>query len=265
MDRQRDGQRRRPLRVHPHVSRRRQQQPAALHRSRRPPARRTITAPIKPIVETLDAEYTPIGNYQSRVYVRSRQGRAEPPHHRDRSRTRRARRRGRSWCPSSRTRSRTRALVGGRIVVHSLVDVQSRLQLFALDGTPRSGDSRCRASARSPNSTGAPDDYDVWFTFSSPLVAGHGVSLRSRIAVADAVRGAAAADRRVAVRDARDVRDLEGRHARAVLPDQQERAAAGRPQPDDALRIRRLLDQRAARLSLRCAGVARAGRRVRHR
>ena len=35
------------------------------------PGQPKITAPIKPIVETLDAEYTPIGNYQTRVYLRS--------------------------------------------------------------------------------------------------------------------------------------------------------------------------------------------------
>ena len=30
-----------------------------------------ITSPIIPVVETLDAEYTPIGNYRSRIYLRS--------------------------------------------------------------------------------------------------------------------------------------------------------------------------------------------------
>ena len=59
------------------------------------------------------------------------------------------------------------AVIGGRIVAQYLVDVQSRLLIFALDGTaqgevplPGVGTVRRSADARIA---------DVWFAFSSPL------------------------------------------------------------------------------------------------
>ena len=184
LDRQRDGQRRRPLRFHPHLPRRRQQQPAALHRSRRP-GEPKITAPIKPIVETIDAEFTPIGNYQTRVYLRSDK---DAPNRRiiaiDLEHVERD-----GWkvvVPEQPHAIENAALIGGRLVVHSLVDVQSRIQLFALDGT-HEGEFRCPASAPSPISTAAPDATIVWFTFSSPLapptVYRYDLESRLRIAV----------------------------------------------------------------------------------
>lgn len=130
------------------------------------PAHPAITAPIKPIVETLDAEYTPIGNYQTRVYLRSDKDApnrriiaidlenidgaskvvvAEQPHAIENA-----------------------ALVGGRIVIHSLVDVQSRIQVYGLDGT-HERDVPLPGVGAVSDLYGRSDEYDVWFTFSSPL------------------------------------------------------------------------------------------------
>ena len=132
---------------------------------------------------------------------------------------------GRSWFPSSRTRSKTPRSSAAASSIHSLVDVQSRIQLFGLDGAlegdiPLPGVGAVSASVRTIGSVRRLVHVQL------AAVAGDGLSLRPRVAIAHGVRGAAAADRRVAVRDARDVCDVEGRHARAVLPDEQEGPAA---------------------------------------
>jgi len=131
------------------------------------PGQPNITAPIKPIVETLDAEFTPIGNYQTRVYLRSDKGapnrrliaidleHVEPD----------------GWkvvVPEQAHAIENAALVGGRLVIHSLVDVQSRIQLFALDGT-HEADVPLPGVGAVTDLYGRTSDSDLWFTFSSPL------------------------------------------------------------------------------------------------
>src|SRR6185436_1797387 len=51
---------------------------------------------------------------------------------------------------------------------HSLVDVQSRIQLFALDGT-HEADVPLPGVGAVTDLYGRTSDYDLWFTFSSPL------------------------------------------------------------------------------------------------
>jgi prolyl oligopeptidase len=148
------------------------------------PASPSITAPIKPIVETLDAEYTPLGNYHTRVYLRSDKN---APNRRiiaidlenpDPS----------AWkvvVPEQPHAIEDAALVGGRIVIHSLADVQSRIQLFSLDGAVQDDIPLPGVGAVS-DLYGRADQYDVWFTFSSPLSAAtvyrYDVESRSRMA-----------------------------------------------------------------------------------
>lgn len=148
------------------------------------PARPKITAPIKPIVETLDAEFTPIGNYHTRVYLRSDK---DAPNRRiiaidleniDSG----------AWkivVPEQRHAIENAALVGGRIVVHSLVDVQSRIQAFSLDGALE-GDIPLPGVGAVSAMYGRSDACDVWFTFSSPLspatVYRYDLDARSRVA-----------------------------------------------------------------------------------
>src|SRR5262249_3888920 len=61
------------------------------------------------------------------------------------------------------------ALIGGRIVAQYLVDVQSRLELFDLDGTPR-GDISLPGTGTVGAIRGREDAPDVWYSFSSPLI-----------------------------------------------------------------------------------------------
>ena len=126
-----------------------------------------ITAPIKPIVETLDAEYTPIGNYHTRVYLRSDK---DAPNRRiiaiDLENTNPD-----AWkvvVPEQPHAIENAVLVGGRVVVHSLVDVQSRIQLFGLDGAIE-GDIPLPGVGAVSDLYGRSELFDVWFTFSSPL------------------------------------------------------------------------------------------------
>jgi prolyl oligopeptidase len=146
------------------------------------PGRPVITAPIKPIVETIDAEFTPIGNYQTRVYLRSDK---DAPNRRiiaiDLEHVEPDR-----WkvvVPEQPHAIENAALVGGRLVVHSLVDVQSRIQLFALDGT-HEADVPLPGVGAVTDLYGRGDEYDLWFTFSSPLapptVYRYDLELRSR-------------------------------------------------------------------------------------
>jgi prolyl oligopeptidase len=127
-----------------------------------------LTGPIVPVVETLDAEYTPIGNYQSRVYVRTDHEAPnrkilaidledpEPP----------------AWkvvvAESSRPIEHA-SLAGGRIVVHYLADVQSELRLHGLDGA-RLGYLPLPSPGVVSELYGRADLYEAWCSFSSPLV-----------------------------------------------------------------------------------------------
>lgn len=127
-----------------------------------------VGARIVPIVETLDAEFAPIGNYASRLYLRSDK---DAPKRRiiaidlenpDPD----------AWkvvVPEQPHAIEHAALIGGRIIAHCLVDVQSRLQVFALDGS-RQGEIGLPGIGAVSELYGRADHYDVWFLFSSPLI-----------------------------------------------------------------------------------------------
>jgi prolyl oligopeptidase len=126
-----------------------------------------VMAGVRPLIETLDAEYAPIGNYQSRVYLRSDKNAPqrriiaidledpepsqwkvvvhEQPHAIEHA-----------------------AVIGGRIVVHCLADVQSRVLLFGLDGAALGEVSLPGVGAVS-EIYGRSDHYEIWFSFSAPL------------------------------------------------------------------------------------------------
>jgi prolyl oligopeptidase len=126
-----------------------------------------VAAGIKPIIETLDAEYTPIGNLQSRLYLRcdkhapNRKVIAIDLENTDPE----------AWktvVPEQPHAIENAALIGGRIVLHCLVDVQSRLKLFTLDGHP-DGEIGLPGIGAISELYGRSDHYDVWILFSSPL------------------------------------------------------------------------------------------------
>jgi prolyl oligopeptidase len=126
-----------------------------------------LSSLIRPIVETLDAEFAPIGNYGSRVYVRSDNNAPnrcviaidlEDP---DQG----------SWkvvVPEQAEPIEHARVVGGRIVVHQLVDVQSRLRLIGLDGQ-LSSEIALPAVGSIAEIDGHADRFELWFVFSSPL------------------------------------------------------------------------------------------------
>ena len=131
------------------------------------PAAPNLSGAINPVIETLDAEYAPIGNYGSRLYLRSDK---DAPKRRviaiDLENPDPAR-----WkivVPERTDAIEAASLAGGRIVVHYLVDVQSRLHLFALDGSAQGEIALPGVGAVSEIYARA-DQYDVWFSFSSPL------------------------------------------------------------------------------------------------
>jgi prolyl oligopeptidase len=126
-----------------------------------------VTAGIRPVVETIDAEYTPIGNYQSRLYLRCDK---DAPNRRiiaiDLERPEPA-----AWkvvVPEQPHAIEHAALIGGRIVIHTLEHVQSRLKLFMLDGRA-DADIALPGIGAISGLYGRADQYEIWFSFSSPL------------------------------------------------------------------------------------------------
>ena len=122
---------------------------------------------VKPVVETLDAEYAPIGSYQSRVYLRSDK---DAPNRRiiaiDLEQPE-----PQSWkvvIDESPQAIESAVLAGGRIVLHYLADVQSRLRVFNLDGSAEREIALPGVGAVSELS-GRVDQHHAWLTFSSPL------------------------------------------------------------------------------------------------
>ena len=133
------------------------------------PLQPDIRARIRPLVESQDAEFAPIGNDGTRLYLRSDQ---DAPRRRiiaiDLEHPQRA------WqvvVPERAEVIESAALVGGRIVLQYLADVQSRLRVFGLDGSEQPEIVLPSVGAVS-GITGRCDGPDVWYLFSSPLAPG---------------------------------------------------------------------------------------------
>jgi prolyl oligopeptidase len=131
------------------------------------PASPEVAAPIRPIVETDGAEYAPIGVERGMLFVRSD---AAAPNRcvlaRDLAVP------ADEWrvvIPERRHRLGAVALAGGRLVAESLVDVQSRLEIF----DPWTGDRLGTLPLPAPGVVTALDgrsaEREVWLTFTSPL------------------------------------------------------------------------------------------------
>ena len=131
------------------------------------PKRPNIAASVKPLVEDDDAEFNAFGSKGSVLYVRTDRGApnrkvfaldiANPSPH--------------SWktvVPEAKEAIESVNLVGGRIVTQYLVDVQSRLSLFALDGTLE-GDVPLPGAGTVVSTGGREDSPELFYQFSSPL------------------------------------------------------------------------------------------------
>jgi prolyl oligopeptidase len=128
----------------------------------------TVEAPVRPVIEVDDAEYAPIGNKGAVLYVRSDKDapnrkvlavNLESPS-------------PAAWktiVPERSEAIENVAMIGGRIVAQYLVDVQSRLMLFGLDGAPQ-GEVVLPGTGTAGELEGRDDVPDIWYSFSSPLM-----------------------------------------------------------------------------------------------
>ena len=131
------------------------------------PHQPNVSAPVKPVIETDDAEYAPIGNVGSIVYLRSD---LDAPNRRivavDVDKPERA-----GWKTIVRERPQaieTAIMAGDRIIAEYLVDVQSRLMLFDRDGGS-AGEIKLPAAGSVAGLSGRQDSDLLFYGFTSPL------------------------------------------------------------------------------------------------
>jgi prolyl oligopeptidase len=131
------------------------------------PMRPDVAASVKPLVEDDDAEFNAFGNRGPVVYIRTDRGApnrqviAIDVNNPSPS----------AWktvVPEAREAIESVGLIGGRIAVQYLVDVQSRLSLFGLDGSP-AGDVPLPGAGTVVSTGGREDAPEVLYEFSSPL------------------------------------------------------------------------------------------------
>ncbi len=126
-----------------------------------------VKAPVKPVIETDDAEFAPIGNKGSVVFLRSDKDaknrkviavdvqNAAPA----------------AWktiVPEQPQVIEAVNVIGGKVVAQYLVDVQSKLRLFGLDGSDQ-GEIALPGIGTVGALSGREDTPGVWYTFTSPL------------------------------------------------------------------------------------------------
>jgi prolyl oligopeptidase len=126
-----------------------------------------VAAPVKPVMEINDAEYWPIGNRGSTVFLRSDK---DAPNRAILAvdLTNPARAAWKTVVPERKEAIENVAVIGGRIVAQYLVDVQSRLQLFDLNGTQQ-GEVAVPGAGTVGTISGRQDAPEIWYSFSSPL------------------------------------------------------------------------------------------------
>jgi prolyl oligopeptidase len=127
-----------------------------------------VDAPVRPIIEADDAEYAPIGNKGATLYIRSDK---DAPNRKvvaiDLENPSQA-----GWktvVPERPQAIENVAVIGQLIVAQYLVDVQSRLALFDLDGDAQ-GEVALPGAGTVSVIRGRQDASDVWYSFSSPLL-----------------------------------------------------------------------------------------------
>jgi prolyl oligopeptidase len=131
------------------------------------PQQPNLAATVKPVIEADGAEYAPIGNVGSVVYLRSD---LDAPNRRiiavDLRNASRA-----SWktiVPERKQSIETALMAGNRIVAEYLVDVQSRLVLFGVDGA-EAGEIKLPGAGSVRGVTGRQDSSLMFYVFTSPL------------------------------------------------------------------------------------------------
>jgi prolyl oligopeptidase len=126
-----------------------------------------LGAAVQPIVEIDGAEFAAIGNRGTLLFIRSDQ---DAPNRRviALELTNPAPSDWKVIVPEQPEALEGVALIGGRIVGHYLVDVQSRLKLFALDGAA-AGEVALPGVGTVSGLAGREDAPSLWFAYSSPL------------------------------------------------------------------------------------------------
>lgn len=131
------------------------------------PMRPTIGAPVKPLIEDDDAEFSVFGNAGPLLYLRT--DRAAP--NRKVIALDVAHPAPSNWktiVPEAKQAIESVALIGGRIVAQYLLDVQSRVALFSLDGAAQ-GDMPLPGTGTVAGISGREDEPEIYYAFSSPL------------------------------------------------------------------------------------------------
>jgi prolyl oligopeptidase len=131
------------------------------------PARPSLGAPIKALFEQDDVEFSVVGNVGTTLYLRTDH---DAPNRRivavDAARPSTA-----GWktiVPESRQAIETVRIIGNRIVVQYLADVQSRLAVFSLAGAPE-GDVSLPGAGTIGALGGRADEPEILYSFTSPL------------------------------------------------------------------------------------------------
>ena len=131
------------------------------------PRKPNVDARVTPVVETDDAEYAPIGNHGATVFLRTdldapnRRIIAIDLGHRDRA----------AWktiVPERPQAIESAITAGNRIAAEYLVDVQSRLELFTVDGAP-AGSVALPGPGSLAGLSGRDDSNTLFYTFTSPV------------------------------------------------------------------------------------------------
>src|SRR5688572_17239860 len=127
----------------------------------------TVGGVVRPLMKDNDAEYWPVGNVGSTVYLRTDK---DAPNRRIIAVDLRnpAAAAWKTVVPERKEAIENVAVIGGRIVVQYLVDVQSRVLLFGLDGVPH-GELALPGAGTVGAIGGREDTADIWYSFSSPL------------------------------------------------------------------------------------------------
>jgi prolyl oligopeptidase len=126
-----------------------------------------IDAAVKPLMKVNDAEYWPIGNKGTALFLRSDK---DAPNRKIIAVDLRNPAAG-TWTtivPERKEAIENVTVIGGRIVVQYLVDVQSRLLLFDLAGAAQ-GEVAVPGAGTIGAIRGREDAPDIWYSFSSPL------------------------------------------------------------------------------------------------
>ena len=131
------------------------------------PQQPNISAPVKPVIETDDAEYAPIGNVGPVLYLRS--DLAAPNRRVIAVDLRNAERSSWKTIVAERPQAIESAmLAGGRIVAEYLVDVRSRLLVFEMDGKA-AGEITLPGAGSVAGLSGRQDSSVMFYGFTSPL------------------------------------------------------------------------------------------------